>query len=335
MGLAIMTAFAVGCTDSGYIGALCSGDCGVAPTEAGTMVTDACANAGCADADGAPACPAEPIALRLQSDALYMVFDDTGSLVAEWPLIVTAFKAFLEDDASQRLKLGLALFGSACDAGHYTPQVPVAPLPANAASLRVALPSAAVQNSSTLPALKGAMAQARIWAAANVDTRLSLVLVTDALPAECDASAIDYTAELSKVLSEGLEGTPSVPTFVVGFGSHMAIRSLGAGTTSPAMLAVNEPTSGVLAALRSVRDAARSCAVSLPTGVRPVSLAWTVRVDGQRELQLLGQASDCDDQDGFYVARAGSPAVIAACPRTCASLGPENELSLSANCTRR
>ena len=70
---------------------------------------------------------------------IYMMVDDSGSMIPWWPATIEAISMFFHDPSSAGIGIGEQFFGSACEAGFYAmPRVPIAPLPDNLMALETA-----------------------------------------------------------------------------------------------------------------------------------------------------------------------------------------------------
>jgi hypothetical protein len=107
---------------------------------------------------------------------------------------------------------------------YVTPEVEIAPLPGNAASIVNALRAHSPTTfTPTAPALKGAIEHMKGWAPAHPGRRPAVVLVTDGYPTECTPQAI---AEIAQIAAEGYSSTPRVLTYVVGLVSGGSLDNM-------------------------------------------------------------------------------------------------------------
>src|SRR5688500_9744169 len=74
---------------------------------------------------------------------IYMMIDDSGSMIPWWPATIEAISMFWMDPGSAGIGIGEQFFGSNCDPAYYaTPRVPIAPLPDNLSALEMGFPIA-------------------------------------------------------------------------------------------------------------------------------------------------------------------------------------------------
>lgn len=336
----------LGCSDRATVGGLCGEDC-----SARDAAAHACSGAGCESADAAAdACDADGCApdaglvcqagmhelVRMRTDLL-LVVDDSASLAPWWPALNDGLREFLERTSPDGLGVGLQRFDEVCDvAPHAVPAIPIAPLRQNLPALMQAFPFEGGVSTSTLPALQGALAHARSWAAANPDSRVSVVLLTDASPGACDGLAGDYDAESERSTRAAREAVPAVDTYIVAFSTLKTPDAIARGSgTEPLHIGVTPADGEVWSALERVRRSAQPCAFRWPSGfsLAPDSEILATASDGsERHYPMLSSSSACAQQDGFYVEDPSSPYPLLACPRTCETL---DAAALSSACSTR
>lgn len=261
-----------GCADPATIGALCPVgceprpedsicDCSLpqAPRDAGSCAGDDCTpDAGSAQpaaaGGGGQAC-VPPTRKPLD---LLVVFDDSASLAPWYVPMYDGFRAFIRDEASQGIGMGLLRFGESCNAPDYLPpMVMIAPLPENISAIDAALPVTALSTNSTLPALDAAERHAQRWAADHPETRVSVLLLTDASPGGCDALTGNYDAEALRLTGAAHTSSPAIDTYVVAPGSFELVDGIAtSGGTELQRLPITATSDDMLAALRAVRAAA-------------------------------------------------------------------------------
>jgi hypothetical protein len=331
------------CADRATIGALCPVGCeprpldGICDCAASPAQGDAstCLGAGCsvdagaqdAAGGGDPSCTPQRIARR-QLD-LIVVFDDSASLAPWYLQVYEGFRAFLRDEASSGVGVGLLRFGDSCSPQDYLPAlVPVAALPENIPAIEAVLPAGSLSTNSTLPALDAAEQYAQRWAADHPESHVAVLLLTDASPGGCDGLSGNYDAEAARLTAAARASSPSIDTYVVAPGSFELVDSIArSGGTALQRLPITATSDDVLAALRVVRGAARSCELALPAGAG-LAVGSQLIVDGQA-FEIAADEAACD-RAGFYVAEAK----LHACPQTCGMLDGAQEITLSGACDR-
>jgi hypothetical protein len=269
--------------------------------------------------------------------SLILIVDDSLSLGPWWPFMNEGLLQFLQGTDPTGLGIGLQRFDEVCEADAYlTPLVPLAPLADNLPALMNALPFPGVASTSTIPALDGVIRYAREQAMRSADTRISVVLVTDASPGACDGLAGDYEGEAQRIAREGYQGTPSIKTYVVGFSTLPTPGLIApAGGTEPRLISVTPGDSDVRNALESIRRDAQPCAFKAPNGwtLAPESVVRVTASNGtDRTYPILSNSAMCDQQEGFYVEAATAGYPVLACPQTCAALASNSRLTVSNVC---
>jgi hypothetical protein len=223
---------------------------------------------------------------------------------------------------------------SNCEVPVYeTPAVEIATLP-NAAPALLASIGAQMPTGTTptAPALTGAINAARNWALAHPDHSVTTVLATDGLPTECDPIEILDVAAIARA---GLNGTPSVPTFVIGvFGpndldSQSNIDDIAtAGGESAFIVDTSlDVTQQFLDALDTIRGKRLACEFLIPTPEEGGTLDYNaVNVEfthgGTSELlYYVGSAAACDPATGGWYydqdPAVSPPTKMIACPASC------------------
>lgn len=234
---------------------------------------------------------------------------------------------------------GVCSTRDSCSVDDYTaPAVDFASLPGNAGALTTALAAVGPDGFTPMgPALKGAIARAKIYAQAHPNEAVSVVLATDGLPSECDGSK--NFADITKITQEGADGTPSIKTYVIGVLSAQELAEDGqqfidllakSGGTSKAFLI--DPTKAdvqkqFLLALNTIRGAVVSCDFPIPTPTSGALDFAFLNVEytpsGATESTLLPRAAglaDCGTDAGWTFdvqPGMGTPTKITLCPATC------------------
>jgi hypothetical protein len=272
------------CADRATIGALCPVgcelraresicDCSAKPDQTDAGATVATPDAGCSGADcgqpaagsgGESAAGSGAACQRKQLD-LIVVLDDGASLAPWWPALSEGLKAFLKEDASRGIGLGMLRFGEACDPLSYLPpMIPIEPLPDNLAALEAAIPSIATTTNSTIPALDAAERYAKNWSTDHPEARVAVLLLTDASPGGCDGLSGNYQVEAARVAQAAHLSSPSIKTYVVGAGSFDLVNDIArAGGTDAQRIPITPTSADALNALRTIRsiELSRACQI--------------------------------------------------------------------------
>jgi hypothetical protein len=236
--------------------------------------------------------------------------------------------------------------GDSCARGDYaTAAVPIAPLPGVApaftASLGTQQPSG---NTPAGVALQGAIDQAKAFATANPGHSVVAVLATDGLPDECGSTTAtgDAGTEVAQVAASGLQGSPSIKTFVVGIftpndmtsGTTFVNQVASAGGTGQAFVLSSAPGGSTMEqqftlALNAIRSAALPCSYAVPMGdggpldYDRVNVEYTSAA-GTSPLSYVQNASNCGSDGGWYYdvdpSLGAPPSTIVVCPSTCTTL---------------
>ena len=319
---------AVGCFDPETIGGL------LPPTAAGDDGGSVAVDSGSGSSDAGTACSDASFELERMRADLMLIVDDAASIAPWWPALNDGLRQFLQTTAQAGLGVGLQRFDEVCEAPPYsTPLLAIAPLRSNLPELLRVIPGAPLLSTSTVPALDGVHQYARSWAAANSGSRVAVVLLTDAAPGACDGLVGDYVGEALAIARAANANTPSIPTYVVGFGSMEAVRSIAqAGGTEARVIGVTPGETEVRDALESVRREVEPCAFRWPQG-------WTLApsseivIAGKRH-PVLESAAQCGERGGFYVQDRAAAYPLLACARTCDSIAPGDAAMLSGACPR-
>jgi hypothetical protein len=250
---------------------------------------------------------------------IYVMFDDSGSMIPWWLPVTDAFIKFLNDPASAGIGVGIQYFGDNCDPNYYAnPRVPIAPLPGNAMAIQASLPLP-FEGTATHPAMRGAIQHARAWANSHPDSKVVILLASDGLPNDCSSTL----QNVSDVAREGVNGSPSIPTYVLGFGLDLTpLEQIAqAGGTQKAFIV--DPNSGMALsqAMNAIRGAALPCDYVLPNGgnvdPKKVNIDFTPQGGSPTRLPNVGDASRCTASGGWYYDNPAAPTRAIVCPDTC------------------
>jgi len=327
------------CEQTAVVGKLCVQSPCAAEAPMDPPVAGSCASPPCQPYTSDEPEPCTPLTLDARQPLdIYMMVDNSGSLLFSWEHMRQALQEFFRDPASVGVGVGIQFFGESCDARSYAePLVPIGQLPDNAAQLSAAIPLLPVEDTPTRPALEGAIGYAREWARQKPGHKVIVLLITDGLPEECDSTVENVT----RVAHEGFRGSPSVQTFVVGIdaiaGIFEAIAAFAQAGGSQPMTVASGVAADLRRALADVRDMARVCELSLPVGAAVAANRLRlqhVASDGAiSTLSEVADASSCDSaRQDFYVDDRSAPTRLYACPASCERWRAGGEVQLLAGC---
>lgn len=216
------------------------------------------------------------------------------------------------------------------------PKVEIGALPGNAATFTTALnglPNPSPDNATpTSIAEKVGLDIATKYGAAHPDHTLAVVLATDGLPTRCAPQDIPG---LSKLAADGLAGTPSVKTFVIGVftaneasqaqANLDAIASAGGSKKAIIISTSSNVTAELQKALDAVRIAALPCEYTIPPSKGGLPDYGQVNVQythGSGDKEILGYKTtqgNCNGPGWTYDVdpQKGTPTKIIVCPATC------------------
>ncbi|MET0592511.1 MAG: vWA domain-containing protein [Polyangiaceae bacterium] len=251
---------------------------------------------------------------------IYVMFDDSASMLPWWGSVTQAFTQFLNAPESAGIGVGLQFFGLSCDVATYaTPKVPIAVLPGNAAAIQAAFPILPLESTPTEPALKGALQHARTWQTSHADHKVVVLLVTDGEPTECNSTIQTVT----QAAASGFSGAPSIPTYVLGLGLSLTnLHTIAmAGGTNQAFIVDPNSGSALSQAMNQIRGNALPCDYALPkntTDPKKVNVDFTPQGGTTTRLLYVGDAAGCDPvKGGWYYDNAQMPSRIIVCSQTC------------------
>ncbi len=269
------------------------------------------------------------------------VIPETGG--RKWDAAREGFVEFFGLPEANGVGVAIDFFGqNSCDVDDYsTPEVEVSELPEAADALLAAFDEWSPAESTPLgPALAGAIAYAREWKRDHAGQDIVVVQVTDGVPNGCGASPSpsdalrDGVDEIAQIAADGLDGVPSVPTFVLGIEGqevspddfrYTCTTISQAGGSDPIIVEANDDlASEFSAALDEIRDkAAPPCSyrVPLPPADETLDLARVNVVleppDRNPEGILHVPTVDDCEHGGWYYDPPEDPESIELCPNTC------------------
>jgi len=279
---------------------------------------------------------------------LVFMYDRSGSMgdvgdgfdpKGKWDPVGKGMKAFFQDPESHTLNASLKFFPLAdgdleqvCDHDYGAPDVALSSVADSDAFVSAIDREHPGGGTPTLPALRGAIAYAKKVATERSE-KAAVVLVTDGEPGfgidgvfqpGCDGNTIDAVADAARA---AMNGTPSVPTHVIGVGpalSNLDAVAAAGGTGKAYMIDVSDPASTkqkLLDALRAIRGEHVSCDLAMPPAPNGMELnANAVNVvftNGAGKETVLTYSKDCKDGSGWHYDDPQSPKRIQLCTSTC------------------
>lgn len=216
-----------------------------------------------------------------------------------------------------------------CEASDYaTAEVAIAPLSMNSKAITDSMAAHdPLTTTPTLPAMQGGVQFASKYAEEHPDHKVILVLATDGEPSGCN-STLDNTTAAAKA---GLDGTPSIQTYVIGVGSNLtnldAIAAAG-GTTKAFLVSDANVQTDLIKALQAIQGAEVPCEYSVPLPAMgknldfgKVNVQYTPTTGAEQVLQKVDSAAQCKaNSQLWYYDNNTAPTQILLCEDTCEQL---------------
>jgi hypothetical protein len=293
---------------------------------------------------------------------MYLMIDKSGSMAgANWANVTNALKAFVDQPSAAGIGVGLEYFppscpeicntnadcgacgpcdkpfpffpgscqgGDSCDVNEYqTPSVVIANLPGIAPVIKSSLDATTPDGGTpTSASLDGAIGYTRQWMMANANAVGVVVFATDGEPSECDTNLMN----IYNIAAAGLNGMPSVKTFVIGVGSSLTSLNgiAAAGGTGQAFLvdAGGNAQQEFLNAMNAIRGQALSCAYLIPTppagetiDYNAINVQYTPEVGMPEVIPQVSSQAGCptDGTKAWYYDNQTPPQQILLCSSTC------------------
>jgi len=283
--------------------------------------------------------------------------NDNPDPLDEWRIqpVREAMRAFLTDEASAGISVGLGFFGDhAIDANHdpvvcsveshTDAAVEIQPLPGAADELTAELDAGEPQGGTpTHLAIEGACRYVADWKAQHGGHQVVILLVTDGIPEHsCDATIGLATAAATDCYDDG----DGFSTYVLGVSANNndSLEQLHeiaeAGGTEHAYLTdTDNVAESVLDALNAIRaDAAIPCDLTIPDPPEGETLDYQMVnlniCDANHDVVVTPQVDDeseCGDHDGWYYDDGHT--MIHLCEVTCETVSiPGSTLFFSLGC---
>ncbi|HNS98364.1 MAG TPA: dickkopf-related protein [Polyangiaceae bacterium] len=223
-----------------------------------------------------------------------------------------------------------------CDVSAYaTPEVPIAPIPSVNAEILASLNAhSPLTMTPSAPALEGAIQYARSWATQHPGHTTIVIFATDGQPTACSKAAFPIN-EVKSIAAAGVNGSPSIRTFVIGvlsagagpLGNSLHEVAKAGGTNQALIVQVNQDmTAQFKAALEAIRGAFMQCEFQVPNPGIPmdydeVNVVYTAPNGEKFPVYYVGSLADCDPNMGgwFYDTdpKIAEPTKILLCPQSC------------------
>jgi Mg-chelatase subunit ChlD len=282
--------------------------------------------------------------------AIYIMLDNSGSMVPLWPGAMTAISDFVSDSKSAGLDVAFQIFpgtAAGCDAAVYeTPLVPLGRLPAHAPNITASFPAFPFGSGTNIePAIRGATEFCKKFTPADpadAGEKCVVLFITDGAPSTCNGDL----AMLAQIAGDAYTNS-GVQTFTIALqGANVAflddMAAKGGGDCDP-MAALNTCDLTTGASFADALSAIRDTVTTIETRVEMVKQAleceWglpdpnpgetfdktLVNVNFQAApataavgfKNVPNQAACGDNAGAWYYDDAANPTRILACPKTC------------------
>ncbi len=223
--------------------------------------------------------------------------------------------------------------GGSCDVAKYAkPAVIIQNLPGVApvikSSLNMTSPTGGTPTSA---ALDGAITYTKSWVTMNPSAVGVVVFATDGEPSDCDTDL----AVINGIAAAGLNGTPSVKTYVIGVGGLLTALDgiAAAGGTGKAYLV--DTNAGAqdqfLQAMNEIRGSALSCAYLIPQppngemiNYGAINVQYTPDMGKPELIPQVNTLAGCPtDSNAWYYDNKSPPQQILLCPATCDAISAD------------
>lgn len=225
-----------------------------------------------------------------------------------------------------------------CDTARYAePEVEIAALPGNNTAIINAIKGhGPLTMTPSAPALEGAVQHAKQWATQHPNHTTVVVFATDGMPTVCSGDAVFPINEVKDIAQQGVNGTPSIKTFVIGviaMGNTMATGNLNAvaqsgGTNKAFIIQANQDmTAQFSAALEAIRGAMMQCEMQVPNNgalldYDKVNVVYEAVNASKNDVYYVENLGKCDAVNGGWYydvdpANGGTPQKIILCPQSC------------------
>lgn len=306
--------------------------------------------------------------------SMLIMFDQSSSMKgARWDAVVNAVKGFVQAPEAAGIQVALSYFALSkpcktsadcshpfsgcpdgfctfddyCDASDYeTPEVPFEAIPAVTPKILASLDAhKPLYNTTTKPALQGAINHAKARATSHPDEKVVVVFATDGLPdsLKCGESNKDIPVVVD-IAKAGFQGTPSIPTYVIAVGPNLTALNdvaAGGGTKSAYLVSDSGAQKQFLDAMNDIREgAALPCEYAIPEPEKgvldydKVNVLFTPHGGSASAIGQVPSSAACGSERGWYYDHPTSPTKIHLCPATCSefNLGQGGKVEVQLGC---
>ncbi len=306
-------------------------NCGVC----GKSCTGNCVNGACECAGTSQKAESAPLDMYVMLDKSGSMLDTVKGATTRWDIVTQSLSTFFANAAG--ITVGLQYFplqgpgGTSCDNSYYyNPAVALALLPGPGnAQLNALTQSMNAQTpkggTPTNVALKAALQYASDYKKALPARKVIVVLATDGLPQDGCGATIANTAAEAKT---GFDGTPSIPTYVVGVGSSLGNldQIATAGGTASAFIVNDGDTSSFVAAMKAIQTKAIGCEYGIPQpqsgtlDYNKVNVKYTDGTAKESTLPYVADLGTCGPSGGWTYDNPQKPTKIVLCSATCSTV---------------
>lgn len=283
-------------------------------------------------------CAAETAEVRPIELDLALLVDTSYSMDFElrWQYVKGALLSFVSQPAQSQLGLSMQFFPlrAQCDVSAYAePALPMATLADSRTEVEAEVNARRMSGGTPIvQVLQGMGEYATAWAKDHPDRKTVVVLATDGVPdATCAAGTADPPNDLdnaAKMAKSLLDGTPSIPVFVIGVGDELeSLNAIAeAGGTERAVL-ISDGASAqkeFLDALQGIRKKSLACDYLVPENnskidFDTVNVRYTEGRASPSTFFYVTDESGCDlkPDEGWYYDDPASPTKVVLCQSTC------------------
>ena len=206
----------------------------------------------------------------------------------------------------------------ACMFDYATPDLDFSSVADTQAKWVITLMDRKLEGPSTLaPALRGALAYVRNWAAQQHRPAAVAVLTRGGTMA-CPSAG---PSEIAGFAADAISADPKVTTYVIGLGAQDLSQIARAGGTNDPPMIMSDVRSGVAFALGKIAsDLNCTFVVQMPPKAH-ISGVTINLLNTPRSAPSRNGPADCDPQFGGYYVSQGAETRITFCPASCAEFG--------------